>query len=148
MFCVTNIRKISRSETRTHHTSDTSQTLQEGSCNRNSKIYFSDVTFNSFFFWFSKSTENLNRPVKLSVKIQQRTTTEQLFLRWDPDAVKRVEFDRTSLSILPSWKERSDRLRLVSRHQSPLLLRRMHRTTYDMTNAGFANRARSWWYFW
>ena len=30
IFCVTNIRKISRSEIRTHHTGQTSQTLRDG----------------------------------------------------------------------------------------------------------------------
>ena len=46
MFGVTNIRKIYRSEIRTHHTAETSPTLREGSCNRVTKNNILDVTFN------------------------------------------------------------------------------------------------------
>ena len=75
------IRKYSRSEIRTHHTAEKSPTSRKGvSCSRNSKKYISDVTFNYFFFRFSKSTENKSRLVKLSVKIQHRTIRKQLFL--------------------------------------------------------------------
>ena len=57
MFRVTNIRKISRiSEIGTHHTAETSPTLREDSVVEIQKN--SDVTFNYFFFRFSKRTEN------------------------------------------------------------------------------------------
>ena len=49
MFRVTKILKISRSAIRTHHIAKTSPTLREGRCNRNSKNYILDVTFNFFF---------------------------------------------------------------------------------------------------
>ena len=45
-----NIRKISRSGIRTHHTGQTSPTLRDGSCSRNPKHYFSDVSFNNFYY--------------------------------------------------------------------------------------------------
>ena len=49
MFHVTNIREIYQiSEIRTHYTAETSPTLREGSCNRNTKKKIPDVTFNSF----------------------------------------------------------------------------------------------------
>ena len=46
IFFVTNIRKIFRSGIRTQHTGQTSPTLRDSSCSRNSKNYFSDITFN------------------------------------------------------------------------------------------------------
>ena len=50
IFRVTNIREISLSGIRTHqHTGRTSLTLRDGSSSRNSKNYFSDVTFNYFY---------------------------------------------------------------------------------------------------
>ena len=50
MFRVTNIRKISRSGIRTHHTGQTLPTLRDSSCSRNSKKDFSDSTFNYPYF--------------------------------------------------------------------------------------------------
>ena len=40
------VRKRFRSGIRTHHTGQTSPTLGDGNCSRNSKNYFSDGTFN------------------------------------------------------------------------------------------------------
>ena len=48
IFRVTNIRKISGSGIRTHHTGQTSRTLRDGIV-RNSRNYISDVTFNYFY---------------------------------------------------------------------------------------------------
>ena len=76
MFRVTNIREISRSGIRTHRTAETSPTLWKISCNRNSENYILGAIFNYFFLRFSKSIENWTRPVKLSVKIQHRKTSQ------------------------------------------------------------------------
>ena len=39
------------------------------------------------------------------------------YQRWDFDVMKRIEIDRSSLFMLWSWKERSDRLLLILRDQ-------------------------------
>ena len=50
IFRITKIRKFSRSGIGTHHTGQTAPTLRDASCSRNSNNYFSDVTFNYFYF--------------------------------------------------------------------------------------------------
>ena len=49
IFRVANMCKIFRSIIRTHHTGQTSPTLRDGSCSRNLKNYFSNVTFDQFY---------------------------------------------------------------------------------------------------
>ena len=51
------VRKVQkvRGGIRTHHTGQTSATLRDSSCSRNSKNYFSDVTFNYFISSFEVS---------------------------------------------------------------------------------------------
>ena len=78
MFRVTNIRKLSRSEIRTHHTAATSPILQNGSCAQVSKNYsISDVTFNYLFFWILEKYRELQPACqtisKNSTSYDQRT---------------------------------------------------------------------------
>ena len=60
---------------RTHHTGQTSPTLGDRSCSRNSKNYFSDVTFN-YFYSDSRKVSRIKADVLTPVKIEHRTTAD------------------------------------------------------------------------
>ena len=69
------VRDISRSGIRTHHTGQTLPTLGDGSCSRSSKNYFPDITFN-YFYSDSWKISRIEADVLTPVKIEYRMTAD------------------------------------------------------------------------